>query len=101
MRSLLVATTGALTAAILLTSTGRAAEPTATELAQALQKKYSSVRDFTADFTSEYKTVLKKRLVERGTVQVKKPGRMRWEYKTPEEKSFVADGINVYVYVRQ
>jgi outer membrane lipoprotein carrier protein len=85
----------------LICTVGRAAEPTAADLALALQRKYSSIRDFSADFVSEYKTVLKKRLVERGTVLIKKPGRMRWDYKTPEEKQFVSDGVNIYSYIRQ
>ena len=32
-------------------------------------------------------------------MQVKKPGRMRWEYKVPEEKLFVSDGHKIYSYV--
>ena len=86
---------------LVLPSTERAAEPTAAELADGLQRKYSTVRDFTADFVQEYKSVLKKRLTERGTVKVKKPGLMRWDYKSPEEKQFVSDGINMYTYIRQ
>ncbi len=78
-----------------------AAEPTAADFAQALQRKYAGVRDFSADFVHVYQTVLKKRLTERGTMLVKKPGRMRWEYKTPEEKLFVSDGVNFYSYIRQ
>mgnify|MGYP003694233875 CR=1 FL=1 len=31
-------------------------------------------------------------VVERGTLAIKKPGRMRWEYKEPEHKLFVSDG---------
>src|SRR4029079_11475245 len=34
-----------------------------------------------------------------GTVQIKKPGRMRWEYVSPEKKTFVADGRMIYSYV--
>ena len=95
------ATLAALTGALLLSTSGRAAEPTATEIAQALQRKYAAVRDFSANFVHEYQTVLKKRLVERGTMRVKKPGRMRWDYQSPEEKIFVADGVNLYSYIRQ
>src|SRR5262245_34735332 len=92
-----------LVAALLLVfpATERAAEPTAPELAEALQRKYSTVKDFTADFVQEYKSILKKRLTERGTVKIKKPGLMRWDYKSPEEKQFVSDGINMYTYIRQ
>jgi len=70
------------------------------EVAAALQKKYDAVRDFSADFVHNYEGgVLRKKLSERGTVQVKKPGRMRWDYKAPESKLFVLDGSRIYLYV--
>ncbi len=66
---------------------------TATEVAGRLQKKYDRVRDFSADFAHTTKAGRSKRIPsERGTVLVKKPGKMRWEYKPPEEKVFVSDG---------
>ena len=86
-----------------LVCVGQAADPTAPELSAALQRKYASVRDFSADFTQQVETgVLKKRTTpERGRMMLKKPGMMRWEYTAPEEKLFVADGVNFYTYVRQ
>ncbi|HYU77783.1 MAG TPA: outer membrane lipoprotein carrier protein LolA, partial [Vicinamibacterales bacterium] len=36
---------------------------------------------------------------ERGTVAVKRPGRMRWVYEKPEKKEFVSDGRRLYSYV--
>lgn len=76
------------------------ATPAATEVAAALQRKYDSVRDFTADFTHKYEGgVLRKKISERGTMMVKKPGRMRWNYMTPEQKTFVSDGRRIYLYV--
>lgn len=72
----------------------------ATEVARALQQKYDGVKDFTADFTHTYEGgVLKRKSTERGTVQIKKPGRMRWEYLAPEKKTFVSDGRMIYSYV--
>jgi len=77
-----------------------AAEPSAAELAQALQKKIDGVHDFSADFVHEYEGgVLKKKVTERGRLLVKKPGKMRWEYTTPEAKTFVSDGVQMYSYV--
>jgi outer membrane lipoprotein carrier protein len=74
--------------------------PAAQDLARALQRKYDQVHSFTADFVHHYEGgVLRKSLTERGIVQVKKPGRMRWEYKVPEEKLFVSDGRKIYSYV--
>jgi outer membrane lipoprotein carrier protein len=38
-------------------------------------------------------------VVERGVVSIKRPGRMRWEYKDPESKLFISDGRTFYFYV--
>lgn len=74
--------------------------PSAIETARALQEKYDRVKDFTADFTHTYEGgVLKRKSTERGTVQIKKPGRMRWEYTAPEKKTFVSDGAMIYSYI--
>jgi outer membrane lipoprotein carrier protein len=70
------------------------------ELARALQQRYQSVRDFTADFVQTYRGgALRTEARERGTVAVKKPGRMRWVYTSPERKEFVSDGQKIYSYI--
>ena len=75
-------------------------QPSATEIANQVQARYDRVRDFSADFTQEaISGVLRKKLVERGTVIVKKPGKMRWTYKAPEEKVFVSDGAKMYMHM--
>jgi outer membrane lipoprotein carrier protein len=69
-------------------------------LAKALQARYQNVRDFTADFVQSYRGgVLRTETRERGTVAVKKPGRMRWIYTNPERKEFVSDGLKMYSYI--
>jgi len=79
-----------------------AADQTAAELAAALQRKYDSVKDFSADFTHTYQGgVLRKKITERGHLIVKKPGKMRWEYSAPEPKQFVSDGMKMYSYIPQ
>jgi outer membrane lipoprotein carrier protein len=76
------------------------ADRSATDVAAALQRKYDTIRDFSADFTHEYEGgVLKKKLNEQGTVDIKKPGKMKWTYRSPEEKVFVSDGTRMYLYV--
>ena len=73
----------------------------APDLAQALQRKYDSIRDFSADFVQISSSgVLKRKMTERGTVVIKKPGKMRWEYKKPpEEKLAISNGTKSYLYV--
>lgn len=80
----------------------RTAEPTAPELAKALQRAYDGIRDFSADFVHSYQGgALRKQLTERGHVLIKKPGRMRWDYTGPEQKVFVSDGVKMYSYIPQ
>src|SRR5678816_3804995 len=92
-------------AAVLLlsvTTASLAADPTAQELAAALQKKYDGIKDFAADFTHTYEGgVLRKQITERVHLLVKKPGKMRWDYSAPEKKQFVSDGATMYTYVPQ
>lgn len=74
--------------------------PATTTLARAVQAHYQQVRDFTADFEQAYVGgALKRRTVEKGTVAIRKPGRMRWDYVSPEKKQFVSDGTRMYFYV--
>lgn len=91
---LLVAVAAALTPSV------SAQAPSPSQVATALQDKYNQVRDFSADFTQEYESgVLKRKITERGTLQVKKPGKMRWDYTSPDKKLFVSDGSNLYLWV--
>jgi outer membrane lipoprotein carrier protein len=69
-------------------------------VARALQTRYQSIRDFTADFVQTYRGgVLKTQTKERGTVAVKKPGKMRWVYTNPDRKELVSDGLKTYWYI--
>ena len=59
-----------------------------------------TIRDFTARFTQTYRSgALGRAIVESGTVKVKRPSRMLFEYSAPEKKLFVADGFSYYFYV--
>jgi outer membrane lipoprotein carrier protein len=86
---------------VLWTLPGRlAAQPAADALARSVQAHYQQVKDFTASFEQAYVGgALKRRSVERGTVAIRKPGRMRWDYESPEKKLFVSDGTRMYFYV--
>ncbi len=69
-------------------------------LSRALQQRYQGIKDFTADFVHTYRGgVLRTQTRERGTVKVKKPGKMRWIYTNPERKEFVSDGLKIYSYI--
>jgi outer membrane lipoprotein carrier protein len=108
MMRLLIACTALLAVAIVgsPTSASGAAQapattglPSAADIASRVQTRYDTIRDFTADFVHSYEGgVLRRKVVERGVVQVKKPGRMRWDYQSPEKKLFVSDGSQMYLH---
>ena len=75
------------------------ATPSAQDVATSIQRKYDTIRDFSADFVHTHEGgVLKRKRVERGTLLVKKPGKMRWTYQAPDEKVFVSDGVRLIQY---
>ena len=81
---------------------GAQSRPAADALARSLQQRYQGVRDFSADFVHTYRGgVLRTQTTERGSVKIKKPGRMRWVYTAPEKKEFVSDGAKIYSYLPQ
>ena len=76
--------------------------PGASDLAQRVQARYATVRDFTAEFTlTQTSALLPRPVVERGELKVKKPGRMRWTYATGDKKVFVSDGSRFYSWFPQ
>ena len=66
-------------------------------LVAGLQRRYASVGSISAHFTQIYRAPGIEQ-TESGILFMKKPGLMRWEYRQPETKLFVADGRNTYLY---
>ena len=55
---------------------------------------------FSASFVHTYRGgALRTQTRETGTVEVKKPGMMRFVYTAPERKEFISDGRKIYSYV--
>lgn len=72
----------------------------ATALATKVQQRYNGIKDFQGDFVQTYEGgVLRTKTTERGTVAIKRPGRMRFTYTKPERKEFVSDGTRLYTYL--
>lgn len=65
-----------------------------------LQKRYASAQTVTGSFQQTYRAPGIEQ-VESGVFRMKRPGLMRWEYRQPEEKLFVADGRDAILYVPQ
>ena len=69
-------------------------------LAHRIEERHRTLTDFTARFVQSYRSgILGREVTERGTVSIKPPGRMLWEYRDPERKTFVSDGKTIYFYV--
>jgi outer membrane lipoprotein carrier protein len=79
-----------------LTAAGRAVD--VKTLAAAVDAHYNHLHSLEADFTEVYHGSGMER-TETGTLWLKKPGKMRWEYRSPREKLFVSDGKDAWFYV--
>ena len=66
---------------------------------RALEAHYHSAVSLKAAFLERYSEDGKVVRVESGTAYFSRPGRMRWEYESPETKLFVADGKTAWFYV--
>ena len=64
-----------------------------------LQSKYNKISTLSADFTQVHTSRDQRERRESGSLLLKKPGRMKWDYTTPEEKHFISDGKWLYEYV--
>ncbi len=68
------------------------------QLAHAVDEHYNHLRSLQAEFTETYRGEGAER-TESGSLWLKKPRKMRWEYRSPKEKLFVSDGRIVWFYV--
>lgn len=68
------------------------------QLARAVDEHYNHLLSLQADFTEIYRGAGAER-VEAGTLWLKKPRKMRWEYRSPKEKLFISDGKMVWFYL--
>jgi outer membrane lipoprotein carrier protein len=72
-------------------------------LAASVDAHYNHLRTLETQFTEIYRGNGMER-TESGTLWLekgglKKPGKMRWEYRSPEDKLFVSDGRDAWFYV--
>lgn len=68
------------------------------QLINGLQTKYNRLSSLSADFVQIYNSGSQTRR-ESGRMLLKKPGKMRWDYTSPEAKLFISDGKWLYEYV--
>jgi len=72
--------------------------PDVRSIAHAVDEHYNHLKTFRAAFTEIYQGDGISR-TESGTLWLKKPSRMRWEYHVPREKLFLVDSQTAYFYV--
>ena len=66
---------------------------------RALESRYQHAHTLKATFFERYSDGKGVVQSESGTVYFSRPGRMRWDYESPEQKLFLVDGSNVWFYV--
>ena len=67
-------------------------------IAVVVDQHYNRLRSLQAAFTEVYRGAGIER-TESGTVWLKKPGKMRWEDRSPQEKLFLSDGKDAWFYL--
>jgi outer membrane lipoprotein carrier protein len=67
-------------------------------IAQAVDDRYNRMHTLQAEFAEIYRGAGMDR-TESGTLWLKKPGKMRWEYRSPREKLFLSDGKDAWFYL--
>jgi outer membrane lipoprotein carrier protein len=67
-------------------------------VANAVDEHYNHLHTLQAEFTEVYRGSGMER-TESGTLWLKKPGKMRWEYRSPREKLFLGDGKDAWFYL--
>ena len=67
-------------------------------LLHGVENRYNHTQSLKLDFSQTYSAPKRPALVERGTLWLRKPGKMRWDYNAPAGKVLVSDGKNVFFY---
>ena len=67
-------------------------------IAQAVDNHYNHLQTLQTDFVETYRGAGIER-TESGSLWLKKPGKMRWEYRSPKEKLFLSDGKDAWFYL--
>jgi outer membrane lipoprotein carrier protein len=67
-------------------------------IAEKVDQRYNRIQTLQAQFAETYSGAGMTRK-ESGTLELKKPGRMRWDYDQPRPKMFLTDGKTAWFYV--
>ena len=74
------------------------ATPDLDSLLKAVETRYNHAQTLEVAFHEQFTGPGQPRRMESGTLLLRKPGRMRWDYTSPVGKLFVSDGKFLYLY---
>jgi outer membrane lipoprotein carrier protein len=77
----------------------RNSQPSVQDIVKMVEARYHSSHTLKAIFLERYNEGRRTARAESGTAYFSRPGRMRWEYESPEEKLFLTDGKTTWFYV--
>ena len=76
--------------------------PTLDDVIRGVEGAYGKMTDLRGDFTqSALNKSLNQTIDARGTVYLKKGGKLRWEYAEPTKQEIVSDGKTIWIYTPQ
>lgn len=75
--------------------------PQLDSLLRGVEEKYNHLKTLRLRFRQIYQQDRRVLREEGGTLYLRKPGQMRWEYESPEPKLFLSDGRHLMLYVPQ
>ena len=85
---------------ILLNGSISQAETLEQHALDAVQKNYEKVLTYEAEFIQKsYIKMMDKTQDVKGTVSIKKPGKMKWSYGAPDTQILISDGSTLWLYV--
>ena len=82
----------------LLAVSAYAADASLDSLLKGVESRYNRAKTLQVLFHESYTPQGKPRRSESGTLMLRKPGRMRWDYDQPKGKLFVSDGKYLWLY---
>ena len=75
-----------------------AADPALETLLKGVETRYNNAKTLQVLFHEDYTPPGRPKRSEAGTLKLRKPGKMRWDYTQPSGKLFISDGKQMWIY---
>ncbi|MEX2302079.1 MAG: outer membrane lipoprotein carrier protein LolA [Bryobacterales bacterium] len=98
MRLFQVLALAVLGSTLCLTAQAQTPKPSLDKVVAGIELRYNRLATLKVDFEHTMQYLQRQPLVERGTLFLRRPGKMRWEYSKPAGKLLVGDGDLLYYY---